>query len=431
MWSARIVHNALQVVWLTVAAVALIGRAGWSADSWQVEVCETAGLERFKYPVTGTFKVDGAAGGESFFELRDDAGPVPAQFTRLSEPGTDDPALWSIDFHVDLAPRQTRELTIVCRSGGEDKRPKRGLSIERTRGQFHVRHPSLAFVVAEDLSGFLTGIDVAGEAWLADPAGGLRAKLRTGKSVPLVAPSGDERSGVRVIKSGPLAAQLEFTGRMSDEHGSGDWRVVLGFPLGKSWVRADCTLDDASDTVEAIEASARFRLTAVPRKPVLADVGANGWTYAALRNSETVAFQAGPRDVDAPRQAPDTWRVDRVIDQRIVPFVLPENTRDGPPPQGWAHLMDQTRCAAIAVDRFAEATRDSIELSADGTVLLRRAFQPESATAARAAPKRFAFWLHVVYSPPQFGAATSPQSMQMPPVVRIDPVAADRPSSNN
>ncbi len=84
-----------------------------------------------------------------------------------------------------------------------------------------------------------------------------------------------------------------------------------------------------------------------------------------------------------------------------------------------AHLLDERHATAIAVDRFSQDDRDSIELSANGRIRLRREFLADDTTQANA--KCFAFWLHVVRTPPQWAAATSPQSMLMPPEVRIEP----------
>jgi hypothetical protein len=51
---------------------------------------------------------------------------------------------------------------------------------------------------------------------------------------------------------------------------------------------------------------------------------------------------------------------------------------------------------------------------------LRRTFALDAATSAPAA-RHLKFWLHVVRSPAQIGAATNPQSMQTPPEVNIVP----------
>ena len=148
---------------------------------------------------------------------------------------------------------------------------------------------------------------------------------------------------------------------------------------------------------------------------MLADVGALGWTYAALRPNESLVFQAGPAAVGS---GPN-WKVERVRGGKPSLYAAPPNASKSPAPEGWAHLMDSKRATAIAVDAFAAETSDTIALGADGGVHLARAF-PTGRPTHR---KRLVFWLHVVASPPQWGAATSPQSMLAPPEIRV--VASD------
>ena len=69
--------------------------------------------------------------------------------------------------------------------------------------------------------------------------------------------------------------------------------------------------------------------------------------------------------------------------------------------------MDSQRATAIAVAGFGAETRDRIEVSADGRLLIRRDF-------VRGGERSLHFWLHFVTMPVQVGAATSPQAMQSP-----------------
>ncbi len=409
-----------------VLVLAVRAAAAPAAETWHVEVRETAGIQRFKYPLGGEFHADGAGAA---FELRDGGKPIPAQFTRLAEAQPGHGALWSVDFAIDLVPLEARELSIHRRAmARESSRPKRGLTVQRSDGKIRVRHPSLQFVVPEDLGGLLDRIVVSGDDWLAAGSPGLVMQLRDGSEVPLWRPSANTtKQPVRVVKSGPLAVRLEFVGRQELVDGSeAESVVVLDFPLGKSWIRVDWTLDDPADAVAAVGAGVRLRLEADGKQAVLADVGAGDWTYAALRDGETLAYRAGRPS----RDTRNVWRVERVIGDAARPYVLPGRDGDGPAPQGWGHLMDRTRATAVAVDHFAEGTRDGIDLSSDGLIQLRREFAPRATGTRATTPKRFAFWLHVVNFPPQVGAATSPQSMLTPPEVRIVAVTDTAPSGN-
>jgi hypothetical protein len=194
--------------------------------------------------------------------------------------------------------------------------------------------------------------------------------------------------------------------------------VDLDFPLGKSWVRVDWQLDDPTDAVEELSGELRLRLDAKEAPPILADVGAAGRTYATLGPEDHLIFRAGPRLEPKAASVEPAWQVDRMLSRRVVPFARPPQVGHDIAPQGWGHLMDAKRATAIAVDRFAHSTNDTIELGGQGRVRLQRAFAPQPKGSPPVA-KRLKFWLHVVSSPPQRGAATSPQSMLFPPEVRV------------
>ncbi len=221
-----------------------------------------------------------------------------------------------------------------------------------------------------------------------------------------------------MIKSGPLAVTLEFSG---EEKLADDKRVAslvrIGFPLGKSWLKVDWSVADASDSVAALSAEVRLRLDPAAAS-ILADVGAGGWTYAALRPDEQLIYRVRGRQSPHDGRQP-AWQVDRVLEGRATPYAAAPGSGAEQSPQGWAHLMDGKRCTAIAIDQFAEEGQDTIGLSAAGPVQLRRDFAVAAAGGSR--KKRLAFWLHVVSAPPQVGAVTSPQSMQTPPEVRPGP----------
>ena len=82
-----------------------------------------------------------------------------------------------------------------------------------------------------------------------------------------------------------------------------------------------------------------------------------------------------------------------------------------------AHVMDQQRCLALAVHEFSQHGLDRIHTTAAGRVGIERTFAAARDTEGRA--KRLRFWLHFVYFPPHRSAATSPQSMQNPLVIRM------------
>lgn len=405
----------------SLVLLALLG--GWTASTvladepLRLEVRETVGLRRYAYPVTGEFRASWSADRKANLALRDGERPVPAQFTLLEPSQGDQPALWSVDFSIDLAPLESRTLTVALAETPPTP-PGPGLTVETRDGALHVRSKSLIYIVPDNLHGILSAMRVSGDDWLAGPAEGLVIATRQGHEVPLRRPAdGDSVQPWRITKPGPLAVVLERSWKQAlDDQSSIHCRVRLDFPLGKSWARIDCAVEDPSDAVASLRGAIRLRLEAAGKQPILADIGAGGWSYAALRPDETLAYHAGDAASGPLGSLIPDWRVDRVRGGKAEPFVLPTDPPQLLPIPGWAHLSDARRATAIAMDHFASKA-DSMELSADGRVKLTRSYAAGAQPVATA--KRLTFWLHFVAAPAQWGAATSPQSMLAPPQVRV------------
>jgi len=410
------VNTKLPTLLSCIVLAQLVVASASPAETWTIEVRETSGIQRFGYPLTATFqtaKKPDAAGG---FLLRDGNRVVSAQFSLIEQATADKSATWEADFTLDLLPNESRSLSLeTSKESPPEPRAGRGLKLERSDNQIHVRHPSLEFVVNDDLKGLFHAIRISGDDWLAGTSRGLVLDLKDGTQRQLtIAPGSNQNPTLQVVKSGSLAIALRFNHQETLPGGQSLRSTVqLDFPLGKSWAKVDWVVDDQSDLVKGVGAELRLRLDQDAKQPILGDFGANGWTYAVLRADEAIAFQAGMQHRSP---AESEWRVDRTQAGKTTPYVLPSTGTTGPPVQGWAHLMDRKRCTAIAIDKFADHSHDTIQLAADGQIALRRQFG-----AAGSAKKQFTFWLHLVSFPPQLGAATSPQSMQMPPEVSVRP----------
>ncbi len=405
--------------WLLSAVLSqLLLASDGLAEPWTIEVRETAGIQRFSYPLTARFQMAKKPDAGGGFLLRDGDRQVSAQFSLIEDATAEKPALWEVDFGLDMLPLETRTLRLDhSKEIQSEERAGRGLKLERGQNKIRVKHPSLEFVVNEDFKGLFDAIRINGEDWLEGTSRGLVVDLRDGsRRLLAVAPDSGMNRGVQVVKSGPLAVRLRFLNHEQLAGGKSLRSTVqLDFPLGKSWAKIDWMVDDEGDLVERLGAELRLRLEQNAKQPIMGDFGANGWTYAALRPDESIVFQAGLKKVD-PMES--TWRVDRERDGQTAAYALPSLANASPPVQGWAHLMDRQRCTAIAVDRFADNSQDTIRLFASGQIALQRKF---GATLPGTTKKRFTFWLHLVNFPPQLGAATSPQSMQTPPEVSVSP----------
>jgi hypothetical protein len=410
-------HTITIVLALAGAAAQCPVQAG---ETLRVEVRETAGVQRFSYPLEASFNLPHGPADAKHFRLRNGDQPIAAQFSLLEANQSDKSSLWTVDFNIDLSPGETRELALDY---GDDIDPgpsaPRGLTTEREGGKTRVRHPTLEFVVPDDLQGLLSAVRIGEEDCLVGGSRGLVLRFKDGREIPLVGSAHSGKNPLRVLKSGPLAVALEFTGK--DKAADGQpvtSRVRLDFPLGKSWLRIAWTLDDPSDAVAAVSAELRLRLDRSGSQPILADFGANGWTYAALKPDEQIVYRAGDVDGAGLRSVVSSWTIERILAGRATLYSAPRTDGRDVPPQGWAHLTDERRSTAIAVDRFAQNARDTIALPATGQIQLRREFAA-AGKSPRNGKRQFTFWCHFVKSPPQWGAATSPQSMQTPPEVRV------------
>ncbi len=420
--SPAVLKSLLSQFGRALAAASFLGACCQAAEPTGIEVRETAGIQRFGYPLAAEFRASATTKPLSF-RLRDGQRDLAAQFTRLTGSAGAADAHWSVDFSINLLPGETRILTIdeFAESGAPTNTKHLGLRVERADRAIRILHPSLEFRLADDLQGLFEAIAVRGDDYLVADSPGLVLHLRDGLKLPCVA-QGDESGGsaTQIIKSGPLAAAIQFKCRHKLSESKAVYSTVdLDFPLGKSWVRVDWRFDDPDDAVAAMSGEIRLRLEPEKHPPILADVGAGGWTYAALGPEDRLIFRARGKPVHHDDSTEARWQVDRILAGRVVPFVRPPQVGTNVSPQGWGHLMDAKRATAIAMDRFAETTDDTLELAGQGRVYLQRAFAPRP-TGERPVEKRLTFWLHVVSSPPQWGAATSPQSMLFPPRVRRD-----------
>jgi hypothetical protein len=198
-------------------------------------------------------------------------------------------------------------------------------------------------------------------------------------------------------------------------------KVRLDFPRSKSWVRVECEVEDGKRQIAVLGADFHLRLAPTKARPVIVDFGAPSSVYTALGPAQVAVFRASPRaraggaEKRGEQAAP--WEVTRGVEGKMAPYVV-GLADDARPVEGWAHVMDEQVCTAVAVDRFGQEAVDRIEISADGRLRLWREFD-EGGLAKPNQRKTFIFWLHFVPSPPQIGAVTSPQSMQSPPRVRI------------
>jgi len=342
-------------------------------------VRETAGLRRFSFPVRASMKAEAGA-----LQLLENGKTVPAQFSSLGDGTTD------VDFNVSIGPWETREYRVEQGAGGASV--DKGVTVEKAKGLYAVRH-GVEFDVPDNLLGLLNQVKGSKLAYLRPGSQGL---LLNYKDDIEFRAGGTGHWGVetqaRVTKRGPLVGAVRFES-MEGLRGDRSVKSVvdMDFPRSKSWIEVRWTVEDPERWVSAMMADLTLLIEGAP---TLVDFGANNTVYAALKPGQRIGLSAAPPDSASP-----AWFVH--LDGQ--PYASGLKSRA----EGWAHVMDKQRATAIAVAGFGAESRDRIEVSADGRLLIRRDF-------TRGGERSLHFWLHFVTMPVQLGAATSPQAMQTP-----------------
>ncbi len=337
-----------------------------NAQGARFRVRETGGLRRFSFPVRASGVVNLPA------RLIEGDKPVPAQFTPLGDGAVD------VDFNVSIGPWETREYRLQPGSGGSAG--DQGITVEPTGDAYAVRH-GVEFEVPAKLPGFLNQVKGGKLSYLRPGSQGLVLSYKGNSQFPSETKS-------QVTKRGPLVGAV----RLESFGGNVKTVAQMDFPRSKSWAEVQWSVEDPERTVSGMIADLNLL---VEGPPTLVDFGANNTVYAALKPGQRIVLSAEPA----------SWLVN--LDGQA--YASSKNSRA----EGWAHVMDRQRATAIAVAGFGADTRDSIDVSADGRLRIRRDFP-------RDGERSLHFWLHFVTMPVQVGAATSPQAMQSPLKVEWD-----------
>lgn len=348
---------------------------------------EGAGLRRFGYPVRARFSTGLAA---SDLRLLDAGKPVPAQFTQLAG------GLVEADFSASMLPWEQRDFLI---EKGDAPRPRDAMRVDETASAFVVRYPGgLEFEAPKNLLGLFHAVRTPGFAYIEPGSYGLGLVYRD--EIGFRA-GGTNHWGVEtkgsIVKQGPLACALRFTGQEGLRSSRTVESVVeMEFPRSKSWVEITWTLNDPDNFVSGLSAELNLKLDA-PR--TLVDFGTDTSVYVALRPGQDARLRSVFR------------RSDSLYDWNVDVGGEPYASGRAAKLEGWAHVMDNRRATAAAVHDFARypATADGIDATSGGKLTVHR--------RTGGLRKSLRFWLHFVDMPVQVGAATSPQSMQNPLLV--------------
>jgi hypothetical protein len=362
-------------------------------------VHEKAGIRRGGYPASATFTLEKPLKDDKevlHFRLRDGGKVVSADFVL-----TDDARQQvRVNFHSSHAPFETRTYAVEYAPGAEAPPQRKGLATQLSNGTlFTVRHPGdLRFVFSQDLKGLLHQVETNKTEYLRPDSTGLyfRPKqFRQGRGVV-----GGPQYGRGTQLNYGLLTSLSFLGNEEVQDDKLATEVRYEFPLSRSWVRVDFTVQDPKGLIGSLGVDLNLNIQG---EPALVDFGAGTSVYTTLKKGQSAVLRSGPLEKNRPG-----WQVLVGPAKAPTPFVVmpPDNPSKA---EGWAHVMDRQRCTAVAVADFAQEKQHSeIAVDADGRLRCEREYDP------KAAKKTLTFWLHFVSMPVQVGAATSPQSMMNP-----------------
>ncbi|MFP6768874.1 MAG: hypothetical protein VB859_11920 [Planctomycetaceae bacterium] len=382
----------------------------WGEDRLVVEVRETGGWSRSVYPCTLQLDRPATARRPRFRLLDEQGRPVVLQVD--AEPHGKR-VRWWLAFSVTLTPFQRRVFSLeVGPAVRPGPRRERGHVVKATDTMLQVINaPYLTWSIPRRVGPFLQSLEFGGHEHLRGPTARLELKDRAGRSYRL---GGPQAKRWRLVRKGPLAVTLAGDSSVTPVgRAAVVSHIELDFPVSRSWSRLDWSLKDSDDEISELSLVVDLNLDP-PRSgaPTLADFGAGTWVYARLAAGQVALLESSARK-GAPR-----WRVlqGRVGNLRPLVVARPGGHESA---EGWTHLMDRSRCLALAVGQFGDEQSDSIRTTAEGRVTVRRVFTKRSVTNRR--PKQLRAWLHFVGFPPQQAAATSPRHMQTAPLVRIVP----------
>jgi hypothetical protein len=366
---------------------------------------ETAGHRRFGYPVHTVLPLHERAGGH--YRLLKDGRPLAAQF-RLVEGQGQTPTV-ALDFNANPDPLSASLYEIVHEPNAEPSDgPKDGLHVEKSAGLFQISSGgALRYEVPGNLLGFSRGVVNGRNRFVREGSQGLVVQFKDGRRLRLGAPEGIPLHP-RIIREGPLAVAIGFTSKGDPRNDKHCTMVELTFPSSKSWIETTWGIEDEAAEVMALELELNLLLE---EPPVLVDLGASSTVYTTLKPEERASLTAGNAP-GLPRGASVDWSIQKTSAGRSTDFAR-ASTELPLQAEGWAHVMDRQRCAAVALAGFGRTTRDIIEVEGRGRTRLRREFALNGASPAPGR-KAITFWLHFVPMPVQVGAVTSPQAMLAP-----------------
>jgi hypothetical protein len=316
-----------------------------------------------------------------------------------------------LEFNASPGPFEVENYVVIAGDDGQpNPEPRGGMSVKAENGTIDVTHqPYITYSLAESLAGFLRSVRNSGTEFLRPNSAGFFVSFRGRKSyLEATRGAAAKLPRVQLTRQGPMAAGLSLDHAIQLDETS----------------HLASSIADPEDRIESMGLDLDLRLEG---EPILIDCGARSTVYTTLEPRERIVFEAGhPLDIQGRELH---WAIRKGSSTSPLLLEACGEKGSGREPEGWVHVMDRTRCTAMAVADFgkpaqAHGTHDRFEIEAKGLLRFERRFRTEKPEARSAKSpaldmkKNLRFWIHFVTMPVQLGAKTSPQAMLAPLEVR-------------
>jgi len=372
------------------------------AEEFPFEVRETTGLRRFGYPIDAKLRLPNPVDDKTKFRIISGKQAVGQVRPVAIEDGKITTVI--IDMSVGLAPFEVKKYILEYGPDVVQDEAKSDMKVETLENVYRVTGPGgLKYDVPKDLLGLFHSVQGGKTDYLRPDSTGLviqyrdNIPFRVGGAGPWGTPTKSH-----ISRSGPNAIGIHFES-VEPLRGNREVKstVDLTFPRSKSWVRVDWVVDDPNGFVSGLGVDLNCQ---IKDELALIDFGASNTIYTTLKKDQFAFMNwRGP-----------AWKIFQYTTKTDL-FAASADSK-ATPPEGWAHIMDNSRCVAYATTQHLSEHGGEIRTFGDGRFQGWRYFARDGEQPATG-PKVFIFWFHFVGMPVQIGALTSPQSMQSSPHV--------------
>jgi hypothetical protein len=344
-----------------------------------ITVRETHGIRRFLYPLSTEIRLPAASQTRGLGLVRQDGQPVPLQVS-----WADDPAgqLSRLDFALSLAPLETAKLSLCTDQPqvtlDDPLRIARGEPFRSVQRRFAIelgRHGEVLDVIYDN--------------------------VRHLRAPGIVTRNGERALLLSTTTTGPslpLAARVNVTSRYADGCKAHTRSEITAC---KSWMSLTHLLEEPRKGDELV-----FSLPLSVTSPVVTcDFGASGGIYSKLQAGSVDEVVWHTEFCDAGPVRWSLYSAGRLDYQGQVA------NSEAYLPQRWFHFVDRDKALAVAITRVPKNCRTmSVSLRAAGDVVV--SFELGDSVAE---PAVFGICYHFLNDIPPLSAATSPQSILLPP----------------